>query len=134
MKSYHDIVGDGGSDVLGQVQAQEESIARSLAEVQNLVAIGSGKGGVGKSTVTMQLACALHELGDEVAILDADLNGPCQARLGGLREQMLIPGKSGAARALYRGVMTDDLVQEDCDWFRIDALPVRRSLRWPGGH
>ena len=97
MKSYHDIVGDGGSDVLGQVQAQEESIARSLAEVQNLVAIGSGKGGVGKSTVTMQLACALHELGNEVAILDADLNGPCQARLGGLREQMLIPGKSGAA-------------------------------------
>ena len=97
MKGYHDIVGDGGSDVLGQVQAQLESVARSLADVGNLVAIGSGKGGVGKSTVTMQLACALHELGNEVSILDADLNGPCQARLGGLREQMLIPGESGAA-------------------------------------
>jgi ATP-binding protein involved in chromosome partitioning len=97
VKGYHDIVGDGGSDVLGQVHAQQESIARSLADVRNLVAIGSGKGGVGKSTVTMQLACALRELGNEVSILDADLNGPCQARLGGLREQMLIPGESGAS-------------------------------------
>ena len=56
MKSYHDIAGDGGSDVLAQVQAQQESIARNLAGVRNLVAIGSGKGGVGKSTVHMQLA------------------------------------------------------------------------------
>jgi ATP-binding protein involved in chromosome partitioning len=97
MKGYHDIVGDGGSDVLGQVEAQQERLARNLAEVRNLVAIGSGKGGVGKSTVTMQLACSLRELGNEVSILDADLNGPCQARLGGLHEQILIPGESGAS-------------------------------------
>ena len=97
MKSYHDIVGDGGSDVLGQVQAQEESIARSLAGVRNLVAVGSGKGGVGKSTVTMQLACALRQRGLEVSILDADLNGPCQARLGGLQDRIFIPGESGAS-------------------------------------
>ena len=97
MKTYHDIVGDGGSDVLAQVQAQQESVDRSLAGVRNLVAIGSGKGGVGKSTVTMQLACALRELGKEVSILDADLNGPCQARLGGLTEQILVPSESGAS-------------------------------------
>ena len=97
MKSYHDIVGDGGSDVLEQVRAQEESVARSLAGVRNLVAIGSGKGGVGKSTVTMQLACALRQRGLAVSILDADLNGPCQARLGGLRESVLIPGERGAS-------------------------------------
>ncbi len=97
MKGYHDIVGDGGSDVLEQVRAQEESVARSLADVRNLVAIGSGKGGVGKSTVTMQLACALRELDYEVSILDADLNGPCQARLGGLRDHIFIPGESGAS-------------------------------------
>ena len=45
MKGYYDIAGDGGSDVLAQVQAQDESVARSLADVRNLVAIGSGKGG-----------------------------------------------------------------------------------------
>ena len=74
MKGYYDIVGDGGSDVLGQVEAQQKRIVRSLFDVRNLLAIGSGKGGVGKSTMTMQLACALHELGYAVSILDADLN------------------------------------------------------------
>ena len=97
MKSYHEIVGDGGSNVLAQVQAQQESIAQNLAGVRNLVAIGSGKGGVGKSTVTMQLACALRDLGNQVSILDADLNGPCQARLGGLGDQILVPGEHGAS-------------------------------------
>lgn len=97
MKSYHDIVGDGGSNVVAQVEAQQESIARSLGGVRNLVAIGSGKGGVGKSTVTMQLASALRALGNAVTILDADLNGPCQARLGGLGDQVLVPGEHGAS-------------------------------------
>lgn len=96
MKGYYDIVGDGGSDVIGQVEAQQESLAQSLSEVRNLLAIGSGKGGVGKSTMTMQLACALREAGYAVSILDADLNGPCQARLGGLGDQILVPGESGA--------------------------------------
>ncbi len=96
MKGYYDIVGDGGSDVLGQVEAQQESLAGSLSEVRNLLAVGSGKGGVGKSTMTMQLACALRESGYAVSILDADLNGPCQARLGGLRDQILVPDERGA--------------------------------------
>ncbi len=103
MKGYHDIVGDGGSDVLGQVQAQQESVARSLADVRNIVAVGSGKGGVGKSTMTLQLACALRERGNEVSILDADLNGPCQARLGGLRDTPMMPGESGASVPMTRG-------------------------------
>ena len=97
MKNYYDIKGDGGSDILEQVQAREESVARSLSGVRNLLAVGSGKGGVGKSTLTMQLACALRELGNAVSILDADLNGPCQARLGALQDQILVPGERGAA-------------------------------------
>ena len=96
MKNYYDIEGDGGSNVIEQVEAQKRSLAESLGEVQNVVAIGSGKGGVGKSTMTMQLACALVELGYSVSILDADLNGPCQARLGGLESRILIPGQNGA--------------------------------------
>ena len=49
-----------------------------------MIAIGSGKGGVGKSTLTMQLAeSPSSPRGARVAILDADLNGPSQARLGG---------------------------------------------------
>jgi ATP-binding protein involved in chromosome partitioning len=95
MKTYHDIAGDGGSDVIGQVVAKRSKIAESLAQVRHMVAIGSGKGGVGKSTLTMQLAEALRAAGSQVAILDADLNGPTQARLGGLRGAPVLPGPRG---------------------------------------
>jgi ATP-binding protein involved in chromosome partitioning len=97
MKTYHDIVGDGGSRVAEQVEAQRSKITANLAGVRHLVVVGSGKGGVGKSTLSMQLAAALRARGDRVAILDADLNGPSQARLGGLRDVPPIPGENGLA-------------------------------------
>jgi ATP-binding protein involved in chromosome partitioning len=102
VKGYYDIKGDGGSDILEQVQAREESVTRSLSGVRNLLAVGSGKGGVGKSTLTMQLACALRELGNAVSILDADLNGPAQARLGALQDRILVPGERGAPIPITR--------------------------------
>ena len=61
----------------------------SLKNVRNLVAVGRGKGGVGKSTVTTNLAMALHRLGASVAVLDADIYGPSQPGMLG----------SGGARA-----------------------------------
>ncbi len=95
MKSYFDIAGDGGSRVIEQVKAKQSRIAQSLSGVRSVLAIGSGKGGVGKSTLTMQLACALAARGAAVAILDADLNGPSQARMAGLRSVPLVPGPDG---------------------------------------
>jgi ATP-binding protein involved in chromosome partitioning len=95
MKGYHDIAGDGGSRVLEQVEESRSRIARNLARVTHLIAIGSGKGGVGKSTLTMQVALALRSAGAPVAILDADVNGPSQARLAGLPVTPCIPGERG---------------------------------------
>src|SRR5205823_9401664 len=69
--------------------------AARLSGVRHVVAIGSGKGGVGKSTLTMQLACALRAADASVAVLDADLNGPSQARIAGLAATMLVPGRDG---------------------------------------
>jgi ATP-binding protein involved in chromosome partitioning len=97
MKSYYDIVGDGGSRIVEQVGAMQAAIGEKLAGVKHRLAIGSGKGGVGKSTLTRQLATALRQRGNSCAILDADINGPSQARLSGLRGVPLLPGADGVA-------------------------------------
>ena len=92
MKGYHDIVGDGGSRVLEQVAGQRSRIADGLAGVRHLVAVGSGKGGVGKSTLTLHLAGALRARGLRIAIVDADFNGPSQARMAGVQGALFVPG------------------------------------------
>jgi ATP-binding protein involved in chromosome partitioning len=95
MKTFRELTGDGGSNVMGQVLARKGRIETNLAGIKRIVAVGSGKGGVGKSTLTMQLAVALAADGGRVAILDADLNGPAQARMGGLKQQAPLPGPRG---------------------------------------
>jgi ATP-binding protein involved in chromosome partitioning len=92
VKSYHDIAGDGGSGILEQVAGQRARIAEGLAGVRHMVAVGSGKGGVGKSTLTLQLAETLRARGLRVAILDADFNGPSQARMAGVQGALFVPG------------------------------------------
>ena len=93
MKTYYDIVGDGGSRVLEQVAEQRARIAGGLAGVRHLVAVASGKGGVGKSTLTLHLAGALRARGLRIAILDADFNGPSQARMAGVQGAVFVPGR-----------------------------------------
>jgi ATP-binding protein involved in chromosome partitioning len=97
MKTYHDILGDGGSRVLEQVAEQRTRITDGLAGVRHLVAVGSGKGGVGKSTLTLHLAGALRARGLRIAILDADFNGPSQARMAGVQGALFVPGSSKVA-------------------------------------
>ena len=97
MKGYRDIAGDGGSRVLEQVAEQRTRITDGLAGVRHLVAVGSGKGGVGKSTLTLHLAGALRARGLRVAILDADFNGPSQARMAGVQEAVFVPGSHKVA-------------------------------------
>ncbi len=92
MKRYHDIPSDGGSRILEQLAEGRARITDGLAGVRHLVAVGSGKGGVGKSTLTLHLAGALRTRGLRVAILDADLNGPSQARMAGVQHAVFVPG------------------------------------------
>jgi ATP-binding protein involved in chromosome partitioning len=97
VKRYHDIVGDGGSRILEQVAEQRTRITDGLAGVRHLVAVGSGKGGVGKSTLTLHLAGALRARGLRIAILDADFNGPSQARMAGVQGALFVPGRRKVA-------------------------------------
>jgi ATP-binding protein involved in chromosome partitioning len=57
-------------------QAQVPPKAGALDQVRHLIAVGSGKGGVGKSTVALNLALALAQEGHKVGIVDADVHGP----------------------------------------------------------
>ncbi len=68
-------------------QQQEEGMAAHLNRIQHVLAVMSGKGGVGKSLVTAQLAVALRRRGLRVGILDADITGPSIPKILGLNDR-----------------------------------------------
>lgn len=89
---------------------------KPLPGVRNLIAVASGKGGVGKSTVAANLALALVQEGARVGILDADIYGPSQPRILGLIGQRpespdgktITPLKAHGAVAMSIGFLVED--------------------------
>jgi ATP-binding protein involved in chromosome partitioning len=117
------------------------------AGVKTILAIGSGKGGVGKSTVSSNLAVALARAGKAVGLLDADIHGPSQPRMFGLTARPASPdGKTilplrahgvtvmsiGSMLAedkavVWRGPMLMGALQQmlmQVDWGTLDVLIV----------
>jgi ATP-binding protein involved in chromosome partitioning len=86
-----------------------------LAHVGRVIAVASGKGGVGKSTTAVNLAYALAKLGRHVGVLDADIYGPSVPRMMGLtgkpavnEQHQLVPLLSHGVRAMSMGLMVDE--------------------------
>lgn len=87
-----------------------------LPHVKKIIAVGSGKGGVGKSTVTVNIAHALRALGCSVGILDADLYGPSIPRMLGLETRLqpeftngqMLPPIAHGIRAMSLALVTGD--------------------------
>jgi ATP-binding protein involved in chromosome partitioning len=77
----------------GKTGTEAGGINRLPKKVPHLIAISSGKGGVGKSSVTSQLAMALVREGKKVGILDADITGPSIARIFGVSDRPFVEGK-----------------------------------------
>jgi len=116
------------SHILEQVLAQRERVAARLAQVRRVLAVMSGKGGVGKSALTANLAAALALLGRAVGVLDADINGASAAAMLGARGQKLEITATGVRPAIGVcdiRVMSMDLLLPD------DDTPVR--WQHPGG-
>jgi ATP-binding protein involved in chromosome partitioning len=86
--------------VLDQVLAQRERVAARLTQVKWVVAVMSGKGGVGKSALTANLAAALSMQGRAVGVLDADIHGASAAAMLGARGQQVAIGPDGARPAI----------------------------------
>src|SRR5213075_1963721 len=81
IRTYHELTDADRSGLPEQIGAQRKRVAQRLAGVGRVIAVMSGKGGVGKSYVTAHLARALARSKQAVGVLDADLNGPTIPRL-----------------------------------------------------
>ena len=83
--------------------------------VQKVIAIASGKGGVGKSTCSVNLACALRHLGARVGLLDCDIYGPSIPLMMGIRERptvneagQLVPPVAHGVKVMSIGLLIED--------------------------
>ena len=137
------------TDILGALDDVGEVRVAMMGDRirRRIVAIGSGKGGVGKSTLTTNLAVALQKMGHKVGIVDADIYGPSQPKLLGNEgakpeaegEKLIpVPSKYGVpvlsmgflvkpAQALaWRGPMAGNALSQliDAEWGDVDLLLV----------
>ena len=128
-------------------QAQRPEPGKMLPGVRNVIAVSSGKGGVGKSTVAANLAVALARLGHRVGLLDADIFGPSMPKMFHMEEerifaeqkdgrQLLIPALKYGVKmlsigffvnpdtaTLWRGGMASNALKQliaDTDWGELD--------------
>jgi ATP-binding protein involved in chromosome partitioning len=110
--------------VVQQITEQMKAVKRRMAAVRHKLVVMSGKGGVGKSMTTVNLALAFARQGDKVGILDVDLNGPCVPRMLGMRGQRFVITPDGALPPIGPlGVKVGSM-----DFFLDEAAP----LQWKG--
>src|ERR1700751_4572246 len=144
-----DVLSGDEKAALGRKLGRPSLPEGALAQVSNVICIGSGKGGVGKSSVTANLAAALAAQGKQVGVLDADVWGYSQPRMLGLgadrpkvnAERKLIPIEAHEgisvmsigffveqdAAVVWRGPMLHKALQqflEDVDWGPLDYLLI----------
>lgn len=127
--------------------APRPEVDKLLPQVKNIIAVSSGKGGVGKSTISSNLAIALAQLGYKVGLLDADIFGPSMPKMFGVENervyaiekegrQLIVPIEKYGVKllsvgffvnpqtaTLWRGSMASNALKQliaDADWGELD--------------
>jgi ATP-binding protein involved in chromosome partitioning len=145
---YFDVLDDTQKAALQQKLGRASLPAGALAQVANVLCIGSGKGGVGKSTLTANLAAALRSEGKRVGVLDADVWGYSIPRMYGLgatrpavsAQRKIIPLEAHGVKVMSIGFFVEEdaavvwrgpmlhkaLTQflQDVEWGALDYLLV----------
>ena len=140
-------VGDVKVNMTAEVRSSPQTGKGALSKVRNIVAIGSGKGGVGKSTIAVNLAAALAQSGARVGLLDGDIYGPTMPIMLGVRDapdqtggkiqpkesaglkfmSMGLLVKSPDQPLIWRGPMAHKAFQQclfDVEWGELDYLLI----------
>ena len=134
-----------------QVPEKAEVKGKSIPGIKNIIAVASGKGGVGKSTVTANLAVSLAKMGFSVGILDADIYGPSMPIMFDVENEkpisVLVEGKSKmkpvesyevkilsigfftapSQAVIWRGPMASKALNQmifDADWGELDFMLI----------
>lgn len=130
-----------------QRQTQQPAVQRNVpVRPRYVVAVGSGKGGVGKSTIAVNLAVALAQQGHRVGLMDADVYGPSVPRMLGVRQlppgqnNQITPGEAYGVKmvsiafmvdpdkaVVWRGPMLDKMINQFSNqvaWGDLDILVV----------
>ncbi len=135
------------TDLSASVDTGLSADEKLLPEVENIIAVASGKGGVGKSTVAVNLAAGLSELGARVGLFDADVYGPNVPRMvesdanpKATREETIVPPEKYGMKlmsmdfllgeddpVIWRGPMVHKVLTqlwEDVEWGALDYMVV----------
>ncbi len=133
------------------IKANDTEATGGVSKVKNVIAVASGKGGVGKSTVSANLAVSLSKMGYKVGLLDADIFGPSIPKMFGVEHAQPLSKKEGDKEWImpieqygikllsigffvrpedalaWRGPMAGNVLKqfvEDSDWGELDVLVI----------
>ncbi|MEN9908557.1 MAG: hypothetical protein RLZZ540_1706 [Bacteroidota bacterium] len=153
-KTIHDLVSAEAKikvNIKVEVPEKAEIKGKSIPGIKNIIAVASGKGGVGKSTVTANLAVTLAKMGFSVGILDADIYGPSMPIMFDVENEkpvsILVDGKSKmkpiesyeikllsigfftspSQAVIWRGPMASKALNQmifDADWGELDFMLI----------
>jgi ATP-binding protein involved in chromosome partitioning len=112
------VPGVSGVDVQMSARVREavggDGARQSLPGVKNVIAVGAGKGGVGKTTVAVNLAIALAKCGGKVGMIDGDIYGPNVPIMLGIKTQLttdgqkIVPAEKYGLQVISMGFLTED--------------------------